>query len=553
MKNKSIALVGAGYWGKNLARSLSELGVIRSICDQSEEIRESMKKLYKDVSVTGDFNSVLSDNGVESVFIASPAVMHFEQAKKALLAGKHVFVEKPLSLSVEDAEELIKIAESRKKILFVGHILHYHPAVIKMKKIIAEGTIGKLQYIYSNRLNLGKIRTEENILWSFAPHDISLILGLTGEEPSYIDCSGSSFLNPDIADITMTNLKFPSGVGAHIFVSWLNPFKEQRLVVIGSKGMLVFEDTKGTDEKLLFYSHTIEWKNGLPVPHKADAAAIRISDIWEEPLKAECSAFLKAVETGNEPMTSGKEGLRVLKVLKKCQTSIELQSKNPVKHPNEVKDLKYYAHPTAFVDNGAQIGKGTKIWHFSHIYKGAEIGENCILGQNVSIADGVKMGNNVKIQNNVSIYTGAIIEDDVFFGPSCVLTNVTNPRSQVLRHSLYEKTVFKRGTTIGANATVVCGITLGRYSFIAAGAVVAKDVPDYALMMGVPAKQKGWMSRHGHLLKNPDKDGMMVCPESGYKYKEAKPGVLKCLDLDEDQPLPEDKKLGKKTYDEFKH
>jgi UDP-2-acetamido-3-amino-2,3-dideoxy-glucuronate N-acetyltransferase len=217
-----------------------------------------------------------------------------------------------------------------------------------------------------------------------------------------------------------------------------------------------------------------------------------------------------------------------------------------------VKALQYYAHPTAVVDNGAQIGKGTKIWHFSHIYKGAEIGENCVIGQNVSIADGVKMGNNIKIQNNVSIYTGAIVEDDVFFGPSCVLTNVTNPRSQVLRHSLYEKTIFKRGTTIGANATVVCGITLGRYAFIAAGAVVAKDVPDYALMMGVPAKQKGWMSRHGHILKNPDKNGVMTCPESGYKYKEARPGILKCLDLDEDKPLPDDKKLGIKTYDEFK-
>ncbi len=215
-------------------------------------------------------------------------------------------------------------------------------------------------------------------------------------------------------------------------------------------------------------------------------------------------------------------------------------------------NLPYFVHESSYVDEGAVIGKGTKIWHFSHVYKGAVIGENCILGQNVSIADGVKLGNNVKIQNNVSIYTGALVEDDVFFGPSCVLTNVTNPRSQVLRHSLYEKTIFRRGTTIGANATVVCGITLGRYSFVAAGAVVAKDVPDYAMMVGVPARQKGWMSRHGHMLKNPDKDGVMTCPESGYKYKEVKPGVLKCLDLDEDSPLPEDKKIGRKTYDEFK-
>lgn len=213
---------------------------------------------------------------------------------------------------------------------------------------------------------------------------------------------------------------------------------------------------------------------------------------------------------------------------------------------------EYFAHETAVIDDGAQIGKGTKIWHFSHIYSDCEIGERCIMGQNVSIANGVKIGNNVKIQNNVSVYTGAEIEDDVFLGPSCVLTNVTNPRSQVIRHSLYEKTIFRRGATVGANATIVCGITLGRYAFIGAGAVVAKDVPDYALMVGVPAKQQGWMSRHGHMLKNPDQDGIMTCPESGYRYKEVEPGILKCLDLDEDATLPEDKNKGTQSYDSFK-
>ncbi|HBC87120.1 MAG TPA: oxidoreductase [Lentisphaeria bacterium] len=325
---KNTALIGAGYWGKNIARSLHELGALKTVCDSSDAVKANLGKLYPDVSFTGDLKSVLSDGEIKSVFIASPAVMHYQQASEALKAGKNVFVEKPLSLIVEDAEELIKLAESLKKILFVGHILHYHPAVIKMKKIIADGTIGKLQYIYSNRLNLGKIRTEENILWSFAPHDISLILSLTDENPSYVNCAGSYFLSPGVADITMTNLKFPSGIGAHIFVSWLNPFKEQRLIVTGSKGMLVFEDTKPTDEKLISYSHTIEWKNSIPIPQKAEPSFIKISDIWEEPLKAECSAFLKAVETGKEPLTSGKEGLKVLKVLKDCQTSIEKQDRS---------------------------------------------------------------------------------------------------------------------------------------------------------------------------------------------------------------------------------
>lgn len=211
-----------------------------------------------------------------------------------------------------------------------------------------------------------------------------------------------------------------------------------------------------------------------------------------------------------------------------------------------------FVHPTAIVHESVVLGEGTKVWHFSHIMKGARVGERCIFGQNCHIASDVVIGSNVKIQNNVSVYTGTIIEDDVFLGPSCVLTNVTNPRSQVNRHSLYEKTLIRRGATVGANATIVCGIDLGRYSFIAAGAVIAKDVPDYALMIGNPARRAGWMSRHGHRLKNPDSEGNMICPESGYRYCEVSPGILKCLDLDEEAPLPESLSVGSRSYDDFK-
>lgn len=209
-------------------------------------------------------------------------------------------------------------------------------------------------------------------------------------------------------------------------------------------------------------------------------------------------------------------------------------------------------HESVYIDEPCEIGAGTKIWHFSHILPGVKIGKNCIFGQNCQVANDVVIGSNVKVQNNVSIYTGTTIEDDVFLGPSCVLTNVTNPRSQVNRHSLYEKTLILRGTTIGANATIVCGTTLGRYCFIAAGSVVTKDVPDYALIMGNPARQKGWMSRHGHILKNPDSNGIMKCPESGYRYKENVPGQLSCLDLREDAPLPEKLAKGEKVYDAYK-
>lgn len=212
----------------------------------------------------------------------------------------------------------------------------------------------------------------------------------------------------------------------------------------------------------------------------------------------------------------------------------------------------FFVHESSFVDDGAQIGAGTRIWHFAHIYSGAKIGERCSFGQNCCVASGVTIGNNVKVQNNVSIYEGTTIEDDVFLGPSCVLTNVTNPRAQVVRKNLYEKTLLRRGCSIGANATIVCGVTVGRYAFIAAGAVVVKDVPDYALVIGVPGRQAGWMSRHGHVLGNPDSDGVMTCPESGLRYGEEEAGTLRCVDLDEDAPLPEELSVGKSSYHEFR-
>ena len=212
----------------------------------------------------------------------------------------------------------------------------------------------------------------------------------------------------------------------------------------------------------------------------------------------------------------------------------------------------YFVHESSFVDADAEIGSGTKIWHFCHILSGARIGKSCSFGQNCCVSPGAVIGDNVKVQNNVSIYEGTVIEDDVFLGPSCVLTNVSNPRSQVSRTSLYERSLLRRGCSIGANATIVCGTTIGRYAFVAAGAVVASDVPDYALVAGVPARQSGWMSRHGHRLKNPDPEGIMTCPEGGLRYQEVKPGVLKCLDLDEDAPLPASISVGSHAYDHWK-
>lgn len=548
----NIAVAGAGYWGKNLVRNFNDLGVLAVVCDVNPGIREPLAGKYPGLKTVSDFREVLDDSSIEAVVIASPAKTHYAMARSALEAGKDVFVEKPLALESSDGNALVELAAKRERILFVGHVLHYHPAVIRMKEMIREGTIGKIEYIYSNRLSLGKIRREENILWSFAPHDISLILSLTGETPSYIDAVGSNFLHPGIPDVTLSNFKFAAGVSAHIFVSWLNPFKEQRLVVVGDKGMLVFEDTLPVERKLTHYPHTINWKNGIPCPEKAAGVAGDLSACWEEPLKSECRAFLEAVCTRKPPITDGAEGCRVLEVLAACQKSIEKRHRDF--HSGRASgglSQRFFAHETATVDAGARIGDGTKVWHYSHVMKGARVGTGCVIGQNVNIDGGAVVGNRVKIQNNVSVYSGVTLEDEVFLGPSCVLTNISNPRSQISRRGLYEPTRVRRGATVGANATVVCGVEIGRYAFVAAGAVVTRDVPDYALVMGNPARRTGWMSRHGHPLKEKNAQGEYRCPESGFRYR-LEGDAMRCLDLDEDADLPGSHKKGSVSYPDLK-
>ena len=309
---KTISLIGAGYWGKNILRNLAELKVLHSVCETNEVIINELKKKYSGVIFTNSVEEILNNHEINAVVIATPAATHFELAKRIILAGKDVFIEKPLALTVQEGAELVLLAKSNKKILMVGHILQYHPAVIKLKDMIKQGELGKIRYIYSNRLNIGKLRTEENILWSFAPHDISVILMLIGEEPTDVSSTGGDYINPGIDDVTLTSLQFNNGVKAHIFVSWLHPYKEQKLVIVGSKAIVVFDDV--SIEKLFLYPYSIEWKDGkIPIAKKADCRIVKCEK--GEPLKLELEHFVSCIQSRQNPKTDGEEGLRVLSVL----------------------------------------------------------------------------------------------------------------------------------------------------------------------------------------------------------------------------------------------
>jgi UDP-2-acetamido-3-amino-2,3-dideoxy-glucuronate N-acetyltransferase len=522
-RNVRVAVIGCGGWGRNLVRNFAELGALAAIVDADAATARALAEKYG--CPVRDFAAVLADPAIDAVVIAAPAVHHYALAKQALLAGKHSFVEKPLALDLAQAQELCALAEQRDLRLMVGHLLQYHPVFLELKRLVKDGKLGRLQYLYSNRLNLGKIRREEDIMWSFAPHDISMILSLVGAEPVAVAAKGSYHLHKSIADVTTMHMSFPAGENAHVFVSWLHPFKEQKLVLVGSDAMAVFDDGEDWDSKLLLYPHRVDWKDQIPLAAKAEATAVPV--LQAEPLRQECQHFLDCVANGASPRTDGREGVRVLSVL--AQATQALRAAAPASATADTASKPRVTgsfpgvtiHETAYVDGGVSIGPKTRIWHFSHLLANTRVGSGCSIGQNVVIGPNVTVGDHVKIQNNVSIYDGVTLEDGVFCGPSCVFTNVDNPRAEIERKSEFLATLVRRGASIGANATIVCGHTLGQYCFIAAGAVVASDVPDHALMAGVPARRIGWMSKAGGRL-GPD----LICPIDASCYRLSGDGRL---------------------------
>jgi UDP-2-acetamido-3-amino-2,3-dideoxy-glucuronate N-acetyltransferase len=496
-----VGVVGCGRWGTNLVRTFARLGALRAVVDTDPAAAGAASAAW-DVPAVG-LDDLLADPAVEAVVVATPAPSHAEVAGRALAAGRHVFVEKPLAMAVDEAEALCVAAGSGGRVLMVGHLLRYHPAFAALERLVEEGGLGAIRYLYSNRLNLGRVRRHEDTLWSFAPHDVSMILALVGAEPERVWATGGAWLQGGVADVTTTHLSFPGGQRAHVFVSWLHPSKEQRLVVVGERAMAVFDDGRPWPSKLRLFRPGISWQDGVGegVPDEGECVPLE----EQEPLEVECRHFLECAATGARPRTDGAEGVRVLRVLAAATESLARDTTAPAGDG--------LIHETVVVDQPSTIGAGTRIWHFSHVLAGSRIGRDCTIGQNVMIGPRVVIGDRCKIQNGVSVYEGVTLEDGVFCGPACVFTNVLTPRAEVDRRAEFQPTLVGRGATIGANATVVCGTTIGPWAFVAAGAVVTRDVAAHALVAGVPARRTGWVSHAGERLGDD-----LVCPRTGRRY-----------------------------------
>lgn len=478
-----VAVIGCGRWGKNLVRNFDELGILSHVCDKDGSTLNKTEADTYPIKFK-HYQILLDEPSVDGVAIATPSETHYKIAKEFLLAGKDVLVEKPMALSVDEGAELVALAEEKGRVLLVGHLLEYHPAVAQLKSIVDAGGLGKVHYMSSTRLDFGYVQQGSDVLWTFAPHDLDTILLLVEREPVSVTTIGGSYISESAIDVSMSTLDFGEGLKALLFFSWLHPYKERKLVVIGDKGMAVFDDV-GKD-KLTLYPNVVAWRQGRPVTKMRDAQVIETNNT--EPLRLECQDFIRCIANRGKPQVSTERAIQVTRLLVACQESARSGGIPVIVNPTTPDGC--YIHPTATVDDGVLIGKSTKIWHYCHVSTGAVIGERCVLGQNVYVASNVRIGNGVRIQNNVSVYERVTLEDDVFCGPSCVFTNDKYPSATTDNRSKWRKTLVKKGASIGANATILCGVTIGRGALVGAGAMVTKDVPDGTTVYGNPAEVK---------------------------------------------------------------
>ena len=327
MSNAKIAVTGIGNWGKHLVRNYFELGVLDTCCDVDMDKLEKAKKMYALRNITVNFEDLIRDPEINAIVIAAPAVDHYRLAKASLEAGKATYVEKPMALKAEHCLELVKIAEEKDIVLMVGHLMLYHPALLQIKKYIDSGELGEIYYAYGTRVNLGTVRKDENSLWSFAPHDISMLLYLFDSEVENVSARGQSYLQKGLEDVVFLSLYFKDKKMAQIQISWLDPHKERKLTIVGSRKMLVFDDVQSV-EKIKIYDKGFDREEGASFDSYGDYLTLRAGDIhlpyvkMSEPLRAECTHFLECVRTGKTPLTDGRNGLEVVRILEKAQESL---------------------------------------------------------------------------------------------------------------------------------------------------------------------------------------------------------------------------------------
>lgn len=514
---RNIALLGAGRWGEKLLRVLYEREAVGWVYVRSLQKYKSLQEAYPGLHWTTDLSEIWRAEACQAVVIATPASTHPELIEAALLAGKDVFCEKPIAFSLGQVRRLAALAKEKARLLMGGHVLHYHPAVEALKQLLAEGKLGKLVAFHAERTGLGRFPLSEDALWGLAIHDLGLVQYLLPVEVEEIKAQAQQAVSSDKAEAVWVHLQLASGVKGEIFASWLYPERRRRLTLIGTEGMAVFSED-GEKPSLTFHAHRFVWHNGqVPTLYPAQSGE-KVSLPSVEPLAVEMEHFLECVRTRSEPRTSVQALEPVIALAERIHRRL---------YPDAEAARTYFVHPTAIVDEEVEIGEGTKIWHFSHVLRGSRIGKNCVLGQNVVVGPFVRVGNNCKIQNNVSLYYGVELEDGVLCGPSCVFTNDKYPRAFIERRNEFLQTRVRQGATLGANATIMCGTTIGRFAMVGAGAVVLHDVPDHALVVGNPARQVGWVCECGETLRELQQDELYYCDRCDLTYRRTLKGLEK--------------------------
>ncbi len=518
-----IAVIGCGFWGKKLFEIFNDHGVSTVVCDVNEKTPDWYRQHYGNLQTYSSTEQVLDDTSIDAVAIASPFENHFELSKNALLAKKHVYFERPLMITPNQKEELLALSLQQEKMLNVASVLGKYPVFSLLKDMVTKGELGALKYIYASRLSSGEIGEDENIMWSLSPHDIAMILGVSGEKPEIVAATGANYFHKNIAELTTSYMRFPSGLRAHLFVSWLHPEEKQQLVVVGDKKMAVFQDNKTPLQKLYIYPHQMNWEHVMHVPQKAKAEIINI--YHDELTREDIHSFLWNIKNKRGYATLDNEGEQVLKVLNAVQLSINQNGEKVFMDPG--RHFGIMSMPLPIIDamqrekllaDGVTLSDDGIVEHINelHFYDEGQASNYDTRGSFLPFYRLTQDGKGCQIRNNLSIIEDLVLESE-FKGSHQKTTPILSLVSSAETQKDDRRTIIKKGATLGANCTLTRGITIGEYAYVGAGAVVLGDVPAHALVVGNPAMIKGWVCRCGNRLRF-SRDDKSCCSSCCFRY-----------------------------------